>query len=62
MKGEIDGKQYETCKSDEVEELIKLHKSLGEKMGVTATPFYVVDGVAVAGADMGKIQQLLSKN
>lgn len=61
MKGAIDGQKYETCKADDVEELLKLHKSVGDKMGVTGTPFYIVDGQPVPGFDANRIQQILSK-
>ena len=61
MKGTIDGQKYETCKTDDVEDLLKLHKSVGDKMGVTGTPFYIVDGQPVPGLDVNRIQQILSK-
>ncbi len=61
MEGKIDGQKYETCKTDAVEELLKLHESVGKKMGVTATPFYIVDGQPVTGIDIHRIEQILSK-
>jgi thiol:disulfide interchange protein DsbC len=61
MEGKIDGQKYDTCKSDDVEELLKLYKSTGEKMGVNSTPFYIVDGQPVMGIDTNKIEQILAK-
>ncbi len=61
MEGKIDGQKYEACKADDVEELLKLHKSVADKMGVTGTPFYIVDGQPVTGIDTKKIEQILSK-
>lgn len=61
MEGKIDGQKYETCTSDDVEELLKLHKSIAEKMGVNATPFYIVNGEPVMGIDTNKIEQILAK-
>jgi thiol:disulfide interchange protein DsbC len=61
MEGKIDRQKYESCKADDVEALLKLHKSVGDRMGVTGTPFYIVDGQVVAGLDTNKIQQILSK-
>lgn len=61
MEGKIDGQKYDTCKSDDVEELLKLYKSTAEKMGVNSTPFYIVDGQPVMGIDTNKIEQILAK-
>ena len=59
MKGKIDGQKYETCATAEVDDLIKLHQSVGAKMGITSTPFFIIDGKVVSGADIPKIQSLL---
>jgi len=67
MQGKLDkdaeGKpvKYEVCKSTEVEDLMKLHKSLADKMGVTGTPFFIVDGTVVSGFDIPRFEQLLGK-
>jgi thiol:disulfide interchange protein DsbC len=61
MEGKIDGQKYDTCKSDDVEALLKLYKSAAEKMGVNSTPFYLVDGQPVMGIDTNKIEQILAK-
>ena len=60
MKGKIDNQKYETCKNAEVDDLIKLHESVGENMGITSTPYFVIDGTVVSGADIPRIQGLLS--
>ena len=59
MKGKIDNQKYETCKNAEVDDLIKLHESVGETMGITSTPYFVIDGTVVSGADIPRIQGLL---
>jgi thiol:disulfide interchange protein DsbC len=61
MEGKIDGQKYETCKNDDVEEVLKLYKSTAEKMGVNAAPFYIVDGQPVMGIDTNTIEQILAK-
>jgi thiol:disulfide interchange protein DsbC len=61
MKGKIDSQKYQTCISAEVDELIKIHKSEGEKLGVSSTPFFVIDGKVVSGADIPKIETLLKE-
>ena len=61
MKGKIDGQKYQTCTNAEVDGLIKIHKSVGEKLGVTGTPLFVIDGKVVMGADIPKIETLLKE-
>ena len=61
MKGKIDGQKYQTCTNAEVDELIKIHKSEGEKLGVSSTPFFVIDGKVVSGADIPQIEKLLKE-
>ena len=59
MRGKIDGQKYETCTNPEVDDLIKLHKSEGAKMYVSSTPFFIIDGTVVTGADIPKIEKIL---
>ena len=61
MKGNIDSAKYETCTSTEVDNLIKLHESTAAKVGVQSTPFFIIDGTVVNGADIPKIELLLGK-
>ena len=61
MQGKFDSTKYETCTSVQVEDLLKLHESAATKMGVQSTPFFIIDGTVVSGADIPKIEQLLGK-
>ena len=61
MKGNIDSAKYETCTSTEVDNLIKLHESAAAKIGVQSTPFFIIDGTVVSGADISRMEQLLGK-
>ena len=61
MQGKIDNQKYETCTNTEVNDLINLHKSEGAKMGVSATPFFIIDGIVVNGADIPKIDKILNE-
>ena len=61
MQGKIDSQKYETCTNTEVNNLINLHKSEGAKMGVSATPFFIIDGTVVNGADIPKIEKILNE-
>ena len=61
MKGKIDGQKYETCTNTEVNDLINLHKSEGAKLEVSGTPFFIIDGIVVTGADIPKIEKILGE-
>lgn len=61
MKGKIDGQKYETCVDAEVNELIKAHDSATAKMGISSTPFFIIDGKVVSGADIPQIEKLLNE-
>lgn len=61
MKGKIDDQKYETCKDVSVDELIKVHSSASANMGISSTPFFIIDGKVVSGADIPKIENLLNE-
>ena len=61
MKGKIDGQKYQTCTNAEVEELIKIHASEGAKLGISSTPYFIIDGKVVSGADIPQIEKLLKE-
>ncbi len=61
MNGKIDNQKYETCSTAEVDELIKSHESAGTMMKVSSTPFFIIDGKVVSGADIPKIENLLKE-
>lgn len=60
MKGKLDDQKYEACKKQEAEDLLKLHKEIGGKLGVTGTPFFIINGKkAVVGANTKEIEAAL---
>lgn len=59
MKGKLDNVKYETCKSAEVDGLIKIHESVAAKMGISGTPFFIINDTPVSGADFPKLEQEL---
>ena len=61
MKGKIDGRKYETCKNMKVDELMALHKSEAARLNVSATPFFIIDGKVVNGADIPRIEKILNQ-
>ena len=61
MSGKLDKDKYETCKKPEVEDLLKANKDLAAKMGVNSTPFFIVNGKAISGADIPKLEEALKQ-
>lgn len=60
MKGKLDDQKYEACKKQEAEDLLNLHKEIGGKLGVTGTPFFIINGKkAVVGANTKEIEAAL---
>ncbi|MDR2017522.1 MAG: DsbC family protein [Syntrophobacterales bacterium] len=62
MTGKLDDKKYETCKKPEVEGLLKAHKGLANKMGISSTPFFIANGKAIPGADIPKLEEALKQD
>jgi len=61
MSGKLDKEKYETCKKPEVDELLKSYKDLGNKMGINSTPFFIVNGKAISGADIPRLEEALKQ-
>lgn len=50
----------EACADPQAENLQKRHREFGQRLGIEGTPFFVIDGEVVAGADIPRMEQLLS--
>jgi len=62
MAGKLDDQKYEKCSKPEAAELVKLHKEIGQKMGIRATPFFIINGKKpVVGANIEEIEGALEK-
>lgn len=62
MKGKLDDQKYEKCEKPEAAALLNHHKEIGSKMGITGTPFFIVNGKkAVTGANTPEIEAALIK-
>lgn len=61
MDGKLDDMKFTPCKSDEVDSLVKLHKEIGDRVGVagTGTPLFLIDGQIVNGANIPLIEKIL---
>jgi len=59
MNGKLDKVTLNLCRSADVDALIRVHRETAEKLGIEATPFFIVDGRVVEGADMPAIEKIL---
>lgn len=60
MAGRLDDMNFKICDSTESAEMFKIHRELARKSGVPATPYFLVNGTVVRGANIPEIQRLLS--
>ncbi|MBN2438768.1 MAG: DsbC family protein [Deltaproteobacteria bacterium] len=63
MAGKLDDMKFTPCKNDEVDNLLKVHKEIGDRIGVgvAGTPLFLVDGQIVRGANMPQIEKILGE-
>jgi thiol:disulfide interchange protein DsbC len=62
MKGKLDDQKYEICSKPEASELLKIHKEVGQNLGVKGTPFFIVNRKKmVLGAEIPEIEAALEK-
>ena len=59
MSGKHDGEKVDTCNDEKVSALIKEHRELAAKAGVSGTPSFWINGHVVAGANIPVIENLL---
>ena len=60
MAGKFDNMKFTPCKTAAVEELLKAHREIGNRVGVRGTPLFLMDGQVVFGADIPKMEKILS--
>jgi len=59
-EGKPDGTVCVVCKDEKVEAIIKADRDAGNRLGIEGTPFFFINGKAVAGADLQLIEKLLT--
>jgi len=59
MTGKLDDMKFKVCKDAHVDTLLKAHKEVASQLGVTGTPFFIINGQPVVGADIPMIEKLL---
>ena len=61
MTGKLDDMKFKACKSGVVDELVRVHKGEASRLGVTGTPFFLINGQPVSGANIPLIEKLLAQ-
>ena len=59
MSGKHDGERLDTCNDAKVSALIREHRELAVKAGVSGTPSFLIHGHVVTGLNIPVIEQLL---
>ncbi len=61
MSGGFDNRPLTGCQNQEAAALLQEHKQIAQRMGINGTPFLMVNGTMVNGADIPAIQRLLAQ-
>ncbi len=60
VAGSLDTVELKPCSDEKVADLLAETKSLSQKLGIQGTPYLIVNGIPVRGADTKRIDELLS--
>ena len=62
MSGKLDDMKFNACEDAAAADLVKLHKELGDKVGVAGlgTPMFVIDDTVIRGANIPEFDKILS--
>jgi len=60
FSGQFDTKPLASCESAEVTALMKTHREQAVRLGIDSTPFFIIDGHIVPGANIPAIEKLLA--
>lgn len=62
MSGKLDDRKYEACTKQEADDVLNTHVAAARSLGVTGTPFFIIDGKTfVRGADLQSLEKALSQ-
>lgn len=61
FQGKLDHQKYEACNKPDIDELVRIHKDVSRKMGITSTPFFIVNGKPISGANTVEIDKALQQ-
>lgn len=59
MTGKLDDMKFKPCDSPEADRLYNVHKEIGQKVNPPGTPFFLVNGKPVMGANIPEIEKIL---
>jgi len=59
MTGKLDKMKFKPCEDAAAAELVKTHKEIVTRIGVTGTPLFLIDGQVVRGADIPRMEKIL---
>jgi len=61
MTGKLDDMKFTPCKNDAVENRLKAHKEIGDRIGMVGagTPLFLIDGQIVNGANIPLMEKIL---
>ena len=59
MTGKLDDMKFTPCKTAAVEDLLKAHREIGDRVGITGTPLFLIDGQVILGADISRMEKIL---
>jgi len=51
--------KFTPCKTAAVEDLLKAHREIGDRVGVTGTPLFLIDGQVIFGSDIPRMEKIL---
>jgi len=60
MGGSLDTGELKPCNDEKVASTLNENKSMAQRLGIQGTPYLIVNGVAVRGADTRRIDELLN--
>ena len=59
MLGKLDDMKFPPCADPKVDELLKVHEKVAEKMAISATPTFFINNIPVRGADIDAMRKIL---
>lgn len=59
MTGKLDDMKFKPCESKDAESLFQAHAEIGKKVNPPGTPFFLVNGTPVMGANLPEIKRLI---
>ena len=62
LAGKLDDMKFTPCTSAVADDLLKAHKDMVTRIGVSSTPLFMIDGEIIWGADIPRMERILGNN